>query len=85
MPLLERDLTVALLDHVGSWRPDLSSWRQRRHPTIDGCPEDVLEPFVPARIPGSGLITPNAARHCQRLAAPEETAAAIAALPGAGL
>lgn len=35
--------------------------------------------FVHARIPGSRLVTLNATGHCPQLAAPEETAAAIAA------
>ncbi|MCX5008753.1 hypothetical protein OHB05_40215 [Streptomyces sp. NBC_00638] len=85
MPLLERRLTVVLFDHMGSRRPDPSSWSERRHSTIDGCAEDVLGPFVPARIPGSGLITPNATRRCPGLATLAETAAATASFAGAGL
>ena len=85
MPLLERPLTVVLFDHVGSRRPDPSSWSERRHSTIDGRAEGVLEPFVPARIPGSGPTTPNAARGCPRLATPAETAATTASFAGAGL
>ncbi|MET9902916.1 hypothetical protein [Streptomyces sp. NPDC006446] len=85
MPLLERRLAVALFDHVGSWRRDPSSWSERRHSTIDGRDGGVLEPFVPARIPGSGLTTPNATRGCPRLATPQETAATTAPFAGAGL
>ncbi|MFD4569419.1 alpha/beta fold hydrolase [Streptomyces sp. NPDC058467] len=39
--------------------------------------------FVQAQIPGSRLITLNATGHCPQLAAPQETAAAIAAFAGA--
>ncbi|MFJ9668994.1 alpha/beta fold hydrolase [Streptomyces sp. NPDC101219] len=38
--------------------------------------------FVHARIAGSRLVTLNATGHCPQLAAPEETAAAIAAFAG---
>ncbi|WP_406376299.1 hypothetical protein [Streptomyces sp. NBC_00647] len=31
---LERDATAVLFDPVGSWRPDLPSWRERRHTAI---------------------------------------------------
>ncbi|MFK8906920.1 alpha/beta fold hydrolase [Streptomyces sp. YS-3] len=52
------------------------------------CSSDAIAPpevgaFVQARIPGSRLITLNATGHCPQLAAPEETAAAIAAFAGA--
>ncbi|MFD3546951.1 alpha/beta fold hydrolase [Streptomyces sp. NPDC058655] len=53
------------------------------------CSSDAIAPpevgaFVHAQIPGSRLITLNATGHCPQLAAPEETAAAIAAFAGAG-
>ncbi|MBB5938952.1 sigma-B regulation protein RsbQ [Streptomyces zagrosensis] len=52
------------------------------------CSSDAIAPpevgaFVHARIPGSQLVTLNATGHCPQLAAPEETAAAIAAFAGA--
>ncbi|MFF8554939.1 alpha/beta fold hydrolase [Streptomyces sp. NPDC015501] len=52
------------------------------------CSQDAIAPpevgaFVHARIAGSRLITLNATGHCPQLAAPEETAAAIAAFAGA--
>ncbi|MFJ4340590.1 alpha/beta fold hydrolase [Streptomyces sp. NPDC088915] len=52
------------------------------------CSRDAIAPpevgaFVHARIAGSQLITLNATGHCPQLAAPEETAAAIAAFAGA--
>lgn len=51
------------------------------------CSQDAIAPpevgaFVHARIAGSRLITLNATGHCPQLAAPEETAAAIAAFAG---
>lgn len=51
------------------------------------CSNDAIAPpevgaFVQARIPGSRLITLNATGYCPQLAAPEETAAAIAAFAG---
>ncbi|MFE4640786.1 alpha/beta fold hydrolase [Streptomyces sp. NPDC056730] len=53
------------------------------------CSSDAIAPpevglFVQSRIPGSQLVTLNATGHCPQLAAPEETAAAIAAFAGAG-
>ncbi|MFG2308687.1 alpha/beta fold hydrolase [Streptomyces sp. NPDC048566] len=47
------------------------------------CSSDAIAPpevgaFVHARIPGSRLVTLNATGHCPQLAAPEETASAIA-------
>jgi sigma-B regulation protein RsbQ len=52
------------------------------------CSSDAIAPpevgaFVHARIPGSRLVTLNATGHCPQLAAPDETAAAIAAFAGA--
>ncbi|MFE5405611.1 alpha/beta fold hydrolase [Streptomyces sp. NPDC056580] len=52
------------------------------------CSNDAIAPpevgaFVHAQIPESRLITLNATGHCPQLAAPEETAAAIAAFAGA--
>jgi sigma-B regulation protein RsbQ len=43
VPLLERDFTVVLFDHVGAGRSDLASWNERRYSTIHGYAEDVLE------------------------------------------
>ncbi|MFJ4930259.1 alpha/beta fold hydrolase [Streptomyces sp. NPDC088736] len=52
------------------------------------CSSDAIAPpevgaFVHAQIQGSRLVTLNATGHCPQLAAPEETAAAIAAFAGA--
>ncbi|MFD8425009.1 alpha/beta fold hydrolase [Streptomyces sp. NPDC059466] len=52
------------------------------------CSSDAIAPpevgaFVQSRIVGSRLVTLNATGHCPQLAAPEETAAAIAAFAGA--
>ncbi len=52
------------------------------------CSSDAIAPpevgaFVQAQIPGSQLVTLNATGHCPQLAAPKETAAAIAAFAGA--
>ncbi|MEU4359329.1 alpha/beta fold hydrolase [Streptomyces virginiae] len=52
------------------------------------CSNDAIAPpevgaFIHAQIPGSRLVTLNATGHCPQLAAPEETAAAIAAFAGA--
>jgi sigma-B regulation protein RsbQ len=63
-------------------RSDLAAVRV---PTlIAQCSRDAIAPpevgaFVHAQIPGSRLITLNATGHCPQLAAPEETAEAIAA------
>jgi sigma-B regulation protein RsbQ len=51
------------------------------------CSRDAIAPpevgaFVQAQIPGSRLVTLNATGHCPQLAAPMETAAAIAAFAG---
>ncbi|GAA3293313.1 alpha/beta hydrolase [Dactylosporangium vinaceum] len=55
---------------------------------IAECSSDAIAPpgvgaFIAAQIPGSRLVTLNATGHCPQLAAPEETAAAIAAFAGA--
>ncbi|MEU7335661.1 alpha/beta hydrolase [Streptomyces sp. NPDC007074] len=52
------------------------------------CSSDAIAPpevgaFVHAQIKGSRLVTLNATGHCPQLAAPEETAAAIAGFAGA--
>ncbi|MYS10199.1 alpha/beta hydrolase, partial [Streptomyces sp. SID6041] len=52
------------------------------------CSSDAIAPpevgaFVHAQIPDSQLITLDATGHCPQLAAPEETAEAIAAFAGA--
>ncbi len=181
VPLLERDATVVLFDHVGAGRTGLPAWSRERYSTPDGHAEDVLEicreldlgpvtfvgpsvghrggfraedidellgsldanhlgrsgtmaprimgnperpelgegltnsflsdnrddlahvtvptlvaqcssdaiappevgAFLQSRIPGSRLVTLNATGHCPRLAAPRETAAAIADFVGA--
>ncbi|MFF8195709.1 alpha/beta fold hydrolase [Streptomyces bobili] len=60
-----------------------------RVPTLVAqCSRDAIAPpevgaFVHAQIAGSRLVTLNATGHCPQLAAPEETAAAIAAFAGA--
>ncbi|MFJ3231240.1 alpha/beta fold hydrolase [Streptomyces sp. NPDC086787] len=62
-------------------RDDLAAVRV---PTLVAqCSSDAIAPpevgaFVHGQIPGSRLITLNATGHCPQLAAPEETAAAIA-------
>ncbi|MFD3481062.1 alpha/beta fold hydrolase [Streptomyces sp. NPDC058695] len=43
VPILERDFTVVLFDHVGAGRSDLSSWSKERYSTLGGYAEDVLE------------------------------------------
>ncbi|MFJ3339268.1 alpha/beta fold hydrolase [Streptomyces sp. NPDC086766] len=43
VPLLARDFTVVLFDHVGAGRSDLSAWSRERYSTLDGYSEDVLE------------------------------------------
>ncbi|MGW1215913.1 alpha/beta fold hydrolase [Streptomyces sp. NPDC002499] len=53
------------------------------------CSRDAIAPpevgaFVHAEIPGSRLVTLDATGHCPQLAAPEETAAAIAGFVRAG-
>ncbi|MDX3573133.1 alpha/beta hydrolase [Streptomyces sp. ID05-47C] len=60
-----------------------------RVPTLVAqCSRDAIAPpevgaFVHQQIAGSRLVTLNATGHCPQLAAPEETAAAIAAFAGA--
>ncbi|OQD51731.1 alpha/beta hydrolase [Streptomyces phaeoluteigriseus] len=60
-----------------------------RVPTLVAqCSHDAIAPpevgaFVHAQIAGSQLVTLNATGHCPQLAAPQETAAAIAAFAGA--
>ncbi|WP_039794596.1 alpha/beta fold hydrolase [Nocardia araoensis] len=41
-PVLERDFTVVLFDHVGAGRSDLSAWTASRYSSMDGYVEDVL-------------------------------------------
>lgn len=53
------------------------------------CSSDAIAPpevgaFVQSQISGSRLVTLNATGHCPQLAAPEETAAEIAAFAGTG-
>ncbi|MEV7271615.1 alpha/beta fold hydrolase [Streptomyces bacillaris] len=66
-------------------RADLAAVRV---PTLVAqCSSDAIAPpevgaYVHAQIPGSRLVTLNATGHCPQLAAPEETAAAIAAFAG---
>ncbi|MFF3323565.1 alpha/beta fold hydrolase [Streptomyces sp. NPDC002889] len=43
VPILERDFTVVLFDHVGAGRSDLSAWSKERYTTLEGYAEDVLE------------------------------------------
>ncbi|MFJ4691914.1 alpha/beta fold hydrolase [Streptomyces sp. NPDC088766] len=43
VPVLERDFTVVLFDHVGAGRSDLSAWSLERYSTLDGYVDDVLE------------------------------------------
>jgi sigma-B regulation protein RsbQ len=54
VPLLERDFTVALFDHVGVGRSDLSAWSPERYSTLDGYTDDVLEI---CREPALGPVT----------------------------
>lgn len=67
-------------------RTDLANVRV---PTLVAqCSRDAIAPpevgaFVHAQIAGSRLVTLNATGHCPQLAAPEETASAIAAFAGA--
>ncbi|MER6347637.1 alpha/beta fold hydrolase [Streptomyces sp. NPDC001595] len=42
-PVLERDFTVVLFDHVGAGNSDLSAWNAERYSTMDGYADDVLE------------------------------------------
>ncbi|GGJ79384.1 hydrolase [Streptomyces camponoticapitis] len=43
VPLLERDFTVVLFDHVGAGRSELSAWSRERYSTLEGYTEDVVE------------------------------------------
>jgi sigma-B regulation protein RsbQ len=43
VPVLERDFTVVLFDHVGSGRSDLSAWSEDRYSTMEGYTADVLD------------------------------------------
>ncbi|MFD3698821.1 alpha/beta fold hydrolase [Streptomyces sp. NPDC058646] len=43
VPILERDHTVVLFDHVGAGRSDLSAWSKERYSSLDGYVDDVLE------------------------------------------
>lgn len=43
VPILERDFTVVLFDHVGAGRSDLSAWNKERYSSMSGYAEDVLE------------------------------------------
>ncbi|MEU8953553.1 alpha/beta hydrolase [Streptomyces sp. NPDC048518] len=43
LPVLERDFTVVLFDHVGAGRSDLSAWSKERYSTLDGYVDDVLD------------------------------------------
>ncbi|MEI7032111.1 alpha/beta hydrolase [Streptomyces pratensis] len=42
-PVLERDFTVVVFDHVGAGSSDLSAWSRERYSTMDGYVDDVLE------------------------------------------
>lgn len=43
VPMLERDFTVVLFDHVGAGGSDLTAWSRERYSTLGGYVEDVLE------------------------------------------
>ncbi|RKE05126.1 alpha/beta fold hydrolase [Streptomyces sp. TLI_171] len=43
VPVLEREFTVVVFDHVGAGRSDLSAWSRERYSSLDGYVEDVLE------------------------------------------
>ncbi|MER8199270.1 alpha/beta hydrolase [Streptomyces microflavus] len=43
VPVLERDFTVVVFDHVGAGQSDLSAWNRQRYSTLDGYVEDLLE------------------------------------------
>lgn len=43
VPVLERDFTIVLFDHVGAGNSDLSAWSRERYSTLDGYAADVLE------------------------------------------
>lgn len=62
----ERDVTVALFDHVDAGRCHLSAWSEEHCSASRG---DLVARCRP--------VAPNVSGRCPRLAAPEETAAAI--------
>lgn len=43
VPVLERDFTVVLFDHVGSGNSVVSAWSRERYASLDGYTDDVLE------------------------------------------
>ncbi|MFJ7419076.1 alpha/beta fold hydrolase [Streptomyces uncialis] len=43
VPVLERDFTVVLFDHVGAGNSDLSAWSRERYSTLHGYVDDLLE------------------------------------------
>ncbi|MER6200444.1 alpha/beta hydrolase [Streptomyces sp. NPDC001586] len=43
VPILERDFTVVLFDHVGAGHSQLSAWSRERYSSLDGYVGDVLE------------------------------------------
>lgn len=43
VPILERDFTVVLFDHVGAGSSQLSAWSRARYSSLDGYVSDVLE------------------------------------------
>jgi sigma-B regulation protein RsbQ len=43
VPLLERDFTVVLFDHVGAGQSDPSAWSRQRYSSLEGYTDDVLE------------------------------------------
>lgn len=43
VPVLARDFTVVLFDHIGAGRSDLTAWSPQRHATLDGYADDILE------------------------------------------
>ncbi|WP_282204240.1 alpha/beta fold hydrolase [Kitasatospora fiedleri] len=78
--------SFARVTFLSDHRADLAAVRV---PTLVAqCSHDAIAPpevgaFVHAQVPGSRLVTLNATGHCPQLAAPQETAAAIAAFAGA--
>lgn len=42
-PMLERDYSVILFDHVGSGQSDLLSYDKKKYSTLDGYTQDVIE------------------------------------------
>ncbi|MEV2251558.1 hypothetical protein AB0I94_13430 [Streptomyces sp. NPDC050147] len=68
----ERDVTVALFDHVDAGRCHLSAWRSEERCSANRG--DLVARCRP--------VAPNVSGLCPRLAAPEETAAAIPAFAG---